>query len=102
MGCLVVTKNDTGFPSGIVSERDLVKNFDSICKGKISKIKDIMTKDIIYCDMKASSNEIMQKMSNKKIRHLPIIENNNLIGIVSIGLLRRAPSTIEVINVSGP
>ena len=85
VGCLVVTNIRSNFPSGIVSERDLVKNFDAICKGKISKVRDIMTKNIVYCDMKATSNEIMQKMTNKKIRHLPIIDNNELKGIVSIG-----------------
>ena len=44
-----------------------------------------MTSNIISCDLSASSKELMEVMTKKKIRHLPIIDNNKLIGIVSIG-----------------
>ena len=85
IGCLVVTKKKKTKPSGIVSERDIVRNFDSIYMGKSIKVKDIMTKKIIYCDMKATSKDIMEIMSANKIRHLPIIDKDILKGIVSIG-----------------
>ena len=85
IGCLVVTKKKKTKPSGIVSERDIVRNFDSIYMGKSIKVKDIMTKKIIYCDMNATSKDIMEIMSANKIRHLPIIDKDMLKGIVSIG-----------------
>ena len=85
IGCLVVTKKKKTKPSGIVSERDIVRNFDSIYMGKSIKVKDIMTKKIIYCDMNATSKDIMEIMSANKIRHLPIIDKDILKGIVSIG-----------------
>ena len=44
-----------------------------------------MTSNIISCDLSASSKELMEVMTKKKIRHLPIIDNNKLLGIVSIG-----------------
>ena len=44
-----------------------------------------MTKNIISCDLSVSSKELMKKMTKNKIRHLPIIDNNKLLGIVSIG-----------------
>ena len=44
-----------------------------------------MTSNIISCNLSASSKELMEVMTKKKIRHLPIIDNNKLLGIVSIG-----------------
>ncbi|MEC8099908.1 MAG: CBS domain-containing protein [Pseudomonadota bacterium] len=85
IGCLVVLDKDVNNPVGIVSERDLVKNFQKILNREIVLVKDIMTSNIISCDLSASSKELMEVMTKKKIRHLPIIDNNKLIGIVSIG-----------------
>ena len=85
IGCLVVLDTDTNNPVGIVSERDLVKNFQKIFNREIVLVKDIMTSNIISCDLSASSKELMEVMTKKKIRHLPIIDNNKLLGIVSIG-----------------
>jgi CBS domain-containing protein len=85
IGCLVVLDKDTANPVGIVSERDLVKNFQKILNREIILVKDIMTSNIISCDLSASSKELMEVMTKKKIRHLPIIDNNKLLGIVSIG-----------------
>ena len=85
VGCLVVTKKKNTKPIGIVSERDIVRNFHSIYMGKFIKVKDIMTKKIIYCDMNATSKDIMKIMTANKIRHLPIIDKDILKGIVSIG-----------------
>ena len=44
-----------------------------------------MTPNIISCDLSATSNDLMKKMTENKIRHLPIIDNDKLLGIVSIG-----------------
>ena len=85
IGCLVVLDKDTANPVGIVSERDLVKNFQNILNREIVLVKDIMTSNIISCNLSASSKELMEVMTKKKIRHLPIIDNNKLLGIVSIG-----------------
>ena len=85
IGCLVVLDTDANNPVGIVSERDLVKNFQKILNREIVLVKDIMTSNIISCNLSASSKELMEVMTKKKIRHLPIIDNNKLLGIVSIG-----------------
>ena len=85
IGCLVVTSEDKNYPVGIVSERDLIKFFNEIEKKEIHKVKDIMTHDIISCDLKATSKDLMKMMTDSKIRHIPIIENKKLLGIVSIG-----------------
>ena len=85
IGCLIVTDNASSKPVGIVSERDLVKYFKEIINKEILIVKNIMTSNIISCDLSATSNDLMKKMTENKIRHLPIIDNDKLLGIVSIG-----------------
>ncbi|MBV69108.1 MAG: hypothetical protein CMJ08_04825 [Pelagibacterales bacterium] len=85
IGCLIVTDNSSSKPVGIVSERDLVKYFKEIINKEVLIVKNIMTSNIISCDLSATSNDLMKKMTENKIRHLPIIDNDKLLGIVSIG-----------------
>ena len=85
VGCVVVTSLNSNYPVGIVSERDLVRNFKDILNNNTIKVKDVMTKNIIFCNKNTSSKELMEIMSKNKIRHIPIIEKNKLLGIVSIG-----------------
>ena len=85
VGCVVVTSIKSTYPVGIVSERDLVRNFEVILNNNTIKVKDVMTKNIIFCNKNTSSKELMEIMSKNKIRHIPIIEKNKLLGIVSIG-----------------
>ena len=85
VGCVVVTSLQSNYPVGIVSERDLVRNFKDILNNNTIKVKDVMTKNIIFCNKNTSSKELMEIMSKNKIRHIPIIEKNKLLGIVSIG-----------------
>ena len=85
VGCVIVTSLESHYPVGIVSERDLVRNFKAILNNNTIKVKDVMTKNIIFCNKNTSSKELMEIMSKNKIRHIPIIEKNKLLGIVSIG-----------------
>ena len=85
IGCLVVLDDSNKNPVGIVSERDLVKYFKEIISREVRLVKDIMTRNIISCDLSATSNDLMKKMTDNKIRHLPIIDKGKLLGIVSIG-----------------
>ena len=85
VGCVVVTSLQSNYPVGIVSERDLVRNYKIILNNNIIKIKDVMTKNIIFCNKNSSSKELMEIMNENKIRHIPIMEKHKLLGIVSIG-----------------
>ena len=70
---------------GIISERDLSR---CIYKDKFKSdllVNKIMTKDVISCNLNHSVTELMEIISIHKIRHIPIIEENKLLGIVSIG-----------------
>ena len=85
VGCVVVTSLKSNYPVGIVSERDLVRNYKIILNNNNIKIKDIMKKNIIFCNKNSSSKELMEIMNENKIRHIPIMEQHKLLGIVSIG-----------------
>ena len=85
VGCVIVTSLRSNYPVGIVSERDLVRNYDKILNNKYSKVNDVMTKNIIFCNKNTSSKELMKMMSEHKIRHIPILDQQKLLGIVSIG-----------------
>tara|TARA_Y100000591_G_scaffold331088_1_gene363941 strand:+ start:1893 stop:2321 length:429 start_codon:yes stop_codon:yes gene_type:complete len=85
VGCAVVTALNANYPVGIISERDLVRNYKKIFNDNKIKVKDVMTTNIIFCNKNTSSKELMKIMSENKIRHIPIIEQKKLLGIVSIG-----------------
>ncbi len=84
IGCMpVLDKNKKVI--GIISERDLSK---FICKERFNlsmPVSQIMTRDLVTCDLNTSVTELMNEMTEKKIRHILIMEKNNLLGIVSIG-----------------
>ena len=85
VGCLVVLSKEISTPVGMVSERDLIRNFSYIINNIYKKVSQIMTKKIISCSLKTTSKELMEIMTSYKIRHSPIIDQGNLLGIVSIG-----------------
>jgi len=83
-GSVLVIEN--GVIKGILSERDYSRKV--VLRGKISKdtmVTEIMSDKIISVVPSQSVEECMAIMINKKIRHLPVIENNILSGIISIG-----------------
>ena len=70
---------------GIVSERDLARYiYRSEFKSDLL-VEKIMTKNIVSCNLTNSVTELMEIISSYKIRHIPIIEEKKLLGIVSIG-----------------
>lgn len=71
---------------GIISERDYVRKV--ILEGRSSKdtsCRDIMTKEVCYVSPERTLDECMVLMTEKRIRHLPVLEDQKLVGIVSIG-----------------
>ena len=84
VGALVVT--DGGRLAGIISERDYARKV--ILHGKSShemQVRDIMTAKVITVHPGQTIEECMALMTGKRIRHLPVIEWDRLIGVVSIG-----------------
>ena len=72
--------------AGILSERDVVRHLGKDWAALSSKpVRDVMTKDVVTAGRYATVAELMERMTERRIRHLPIVENGDLIGIVSIG-----------------
>ena len=73
-------------PTGVVSERDIVRYLVTAGTGAADTVvSEIMSTDFIACDLSTTSSELMEIMTNHKIRHIPIIDNGKLLGMVSIG-----------------
>ena len=70
---------------GIISERDLARYVYRDDFKSDLLVNKIMTKNIISCNLNNSVTELMEIISSHKIRHIPIIEEKKLLGIVSIG-----------------
>ena len=70
---------------GIVSERDLSQFIYKERFNLSISISQIMTKNLVTCDLNTSVTELMDEMTEKKIRHILIMEDKKLLGIVSIG-----------------
>ncbi|MDB5808502.1 MAG: inosine-5-monophosphate dehydrogenase [Betaproteobacteria bacterium] len=84
IGALLVV--DNGKLAGILSERDYARKV--ILKGKSSHdtpVREIMTERVVYVQPKNTVDECMALMTDKRIRHLPVLENDRLIGVLSIG-----------------
>jgi CBS domain-containing protein len=84
VGALVVADGDK--PVGIISERDYARKV--ILKGKSSQetpIRDIMTTDVVCTRLDQTVEECMALMTEKRIRHLPVLDGEQLVGIISIG-----------------
>ena len=77
-------------PLGIVSERDvmcrvILKRLDPAT----TPVSSVMTKDIVYVDLDGSAEEAMAIMTERRCRHLPVVTNAKVVGVVSIGDLAR-------------
>jgi CBS domain-containing protein len=84
VGALVVLQNEQ--LEGIISERDFVRAIARIGQCLIeAPIKDFMTKEVYTVGPDMLTTDCMSLMSDKKIRHLPVMLNNKLIGLISIG-----------------
>ena len=71
---------------GIFSERDYARKV--ILKGKSSKttpVSELMTKKVLYIDPGTSVEDCVALMTEKNVRHLPVIEKNQLVGLVTVG-----------------
>jgi len=84
VGSLLVMQDDKLL--GIVTERDYARKV--IIKGRSSKsttVSDIMTTDLVTTSADQTVNQCMGQMTDRRIRHLPVIEDTKVVGLISIG-----------------
>ena len=84
IGALVVT-GSSGI-AGIVSERDIVRALaDRGASVLTAQVADIMTTDVVHCTPGDDIDQVAGTMTERRIRHMPVLDNGALVGIVSIG-----------------
>ncbi len=85
IGAVIVLDQD-GTIAGVISERDIVAGLAAHGTGAVElTVADLMTRDVVLCLPDATVEEVLAMMTNRRIRHLPVVEHGKLIGIVSIG-----------------
>jgi CBS domain-containing protein len=84
VGALVVLEGDQVV--GILSERDYARKVSLLGKSsKTTPVREIMTEKVVYIRPDQTVNDCMALMTNKRIRHLPVLEGDRLVGVISIG-----------------
>ena len=85
IGTLVISR-DGQTPDGILSERDIVGELGrsgAICLTQT--VADLMTRKLVTCSMEDRADVILQKMTDGRFRHMPVLEGGKLVGLISLG-----------------
>ena len=76
--------------AGIFTERDVLRRVvGADLDPKVMRVADVMTKDLITVTPEATIEEVMEIFANKRVRHLPVMVNHEMIGLISIGDISR-------------
>ncbi len=96
VGALVVV-NPENEPVGIVSERDIVHKLDTVGVEVLNgPVEAIMTPDPVTCTLDMKVEEVMKTMNARRFRHMPVLKDGKLCGVVSIGdVVRHRMQEIE-------
>jgi len=84
-GALVVsvTGNDI---AGIISERDIVRALAREAGGCLTMpVSKLMTENVVSCDLSDTANSVLKRMTEGRFRHMPVIDDGKMVGLLSIG-----------------
>lgn len=82
----VVVSGDGVSVDGILSERDIVRALGTAGVGCLaSPVQDLMTSEVVGCHPDDTSNSVMERMSNGRFRHMPVVDEGRMVGVISIG-----------------
>ncbi len=85
IGAVVITDDGAGV-EGIITERDIVSVIAKCGAGALSQpVKLHMTRNVLSCKPGDTVSWLMEMMTQERFRHMPVLENNRLAGIISIG-----------------
>src|SRR5262245_18910228 len=85
IGAIVVV-GDNGHVAGIISERDVIRAVSEHGTAALNiSVSEVMTKSVVSCQESSAIDELMEMMTKGRFRHLPVIEDGALVGIISIG-----------------
>ena len=82
----VIVSEDGKRPMGIVSERDIVRELGRRGSGCLQdSAKNMMTRDLVTCERNDTADAVLKKMTDGRFRHMPVMENDEMVGLISIG-----------------
>lgn len=85
IGALVVCSGP-GTVEGILSERDIVNRLGSSGAGGLqAAVREVMTDKVESCSPNESANSVLERMTNGRFRHMPVMEDDRMVGVLSIG-----------------
>lgn len=84
IGAIVVTDGDA--PQGILSERDIVRELGRRGEGCLGDtVQNLMTRDMVTCAPDETADQVLRKMTDGRFRHMPVMEDTRMVGLISIG-----------------
>ena len=83
IGAIVIVEKEEVI--GILSERDIVQAFTKKKSVRNTQAQEIMTKNVFTCNLEDNNEDLLTLMVNKHFRHLPVLDKNKLVGVVSLG-----------------
>lgn len=85
IGALLVS-DGSGMPMGILSERDIVRELGRRGEGCLNDaVGDMMTRNLVSCSPEDTADAVLQKMTEGRFRHMPVMDGGSLSGLISIG-----------------
>ena len=85
VGALVVSTDGKNV-DGIISERDVVRTIAADGRDAVDRTAaEVMTREVVTCSKSATIEQLMTEMTERRFRHVPVTEDGQLVGIVSIG-----------------
>ena len=86
IGAVLVLDPDGGGVAGVLSERDIVRGLARHGERALAmSVADLMTRDVVVCTPKDTVQDVMALMTLRRIRHVPVVTDGRLSGIISIG-----------------
>ncbi|MBM9462995.1 CBS domain-containing protein [Aeromicrobium sp. YIM 150415] len=85
IGALVVRRDDDDAIAGIVSERDIVRKLRGVEDPRTATVATIMSEQIQVCSPETPLAELTATMTEYRVRHVPVVDDGRLVGLVSIG-----------------
>lgn len=103
VGALLVVDGEPDKYIGIISERDIIKKICNSADLNEIRVTDIMTRDLIVAKSEDNVDYVMSVMDRKHIRHIPVMEGDKIVGVLSIRDIIRSKleeNTIEIRHLS--
>jgi CBS domain-containing protein len=97
VGALLVT--DAGQVTGIVTERDYLRRVTLEGRTEAAPVREIMSSPLIVVTPETSVDECMAVMTDRRIRHVPVVEGDDVVGMVSIGDLVKFKSRLQTFQI---